>query len=157
MNIYQINEKIENFLTENISEETGELLNLDIFASLELEKEEKVENTALAYKNQSAISDMLDKEIKVLQERKKTIDNAVKNLKILLDYALQGSKFETAKVKISYRKSKSLVVENWKNVPYDFLKIKDPDVDKASLKKAIEKGLTVQGAYILENNNIQIK
>ena len=154
---HDINNKILSFIENNTDVETGEVLNLDQLALLELQKEEEVEQLTLAYKDTNAVSESLDKEIKTLQARKKQADNTAESLKNYIDYMLQGQKFETARVKIGYRKSSQLIVEDTASVPYSYLKFTEPEVDKKSLKKAIEGGLVVQGSYIQTNNNIQIK
>ena len=64
---------------------------------------------------------------------------------------------ESAKVKVSFRKSETLEIAEGASVPAEYLKYKEPEVNKAELKKAIKAGLQIEGVRISENKNIQIK
>ena len=66
MRLYEINAEIDNC----IDYETGEILDIEKFQELQIEKERKLEAIALVYKNAVAESKMFDDEIKALKERK---------------------------------------------------------------------------------------
>ena len=70
MNVYEINQQIEDFVKANTDEETGELLNFDEFLNLQMERNAKIENTALYYKNLVSDAKALKGEIDTLLARK---------------------------------------------------------------------------------------
>ena len=74
-----------------------------------------------------------------------------------LTTALAGEKFETTKVRLSFRKSESLEISEGADIPAEYLKQKDPDIDKVELKKAVKAGLVLDGVQLVEKQNLQIK
>ena len=152
MNLYEIN----NAMQECVNLETGEI-DLELFEKLQLEKDEKIENVALWIKNLSSDVEGMENEKKAFEERIKATKNKVIALKTYLEMALNGEKFQTAKCSITFRKSKSVNVLDVSKLDKDYLKYADPTADKTAIKKAIESGVTVIGASLVENLNVQIK
>ena len=108
MNIYEI----DNAMFSLIDEETGEIKDYEAFEELQIQKEEKIENTALWYKNLVAESKAIREEEKALAERRKSLEHRAESLKNFVNQALQGNKFSTSKVAISYRKSTAVEVDD---------------------------------------------
>ena len=152
MNLYEIN----NAMQECINLETGEI-DVELFEKLQLEKDEKIENVALWIKNLSSDVEGMENEKKAFEERIKATKNKVIALKTYLEMALNGEKFQTAKCSITFRKSKSVTVLDVSKLDKDYLKYADPTPDKTAIKKAIESGVTIAGASLVENLNVQIK
>ena len=152
MNLYEINKAMQ----ECINLETGEI-DLELFEKLQLEKDEKIENVALWIKNLSSDVEGMENEKKAFEERIKAAKNKVIALKAYLEMALNGEKFQTAKCSITFRKSKSVTVLDVSKLDKDYLKYAEPTADKTAIKKAIESGVTVPGASLVENLNVQIK
>lgn len=70
---------------------------------------------------------------------------------------LNGKKMKEAEFTVSYRKSESVEITNESAVPDEF-RIPQPDkIDKVALKAALKSGASIDGAQIVEKNNIQIK
>lgn len=157
MNLYQIKQEIEQAINECVDFETGEITNPELLDSLNMALNEKRENIALYIKNMIADSKAIDEEIKNLTARKKSINNKIDWLKQYLADDLQGSKFETSKVVVSFRKSKSVDIQPNANIPDEFLIMQEPKPDKAGLKKAIQAGAVINGVSIVEKSNISIK
>ena len=153
-NLYEINEQLLN-LTDS---ETGEITDWSAFEALQLARDEKIENIALYHKNLLAEAAALKAEEKSFAERRKRAENKAESLKRYLDSALQGQKFNTTKVAISYRKSTSVEVDETK-LPANWLREIPAThvVDKVEIAKALKAGETVEGATLITNNNIQIK
>ena len=152
MNLYEINKAMQ----ECINLETGEI-DIELFERLQLEKDEKIENVALWIKNLSSDVESMENEKKAFEERIKAAKNKVIALKTYLEMALNGDKFQTAKCCITFRKSKSVNVLDVSKLDKDYLKYAEPTADKTAIKKAIESGVTVAGAVLVENLNVQIK
>lgn len=152
-NLYQINEAI----LECIDTDTGEILDSEKFDSLQLDRNEKLENVALWYKNLLSDAEAYKAEKNNFAEREKRAKNKAESLKNYLDTALHGSKFGTTRVDITYRKSASLDYDGVTTVPEQYLKHSEPTIDKSAITKSIKAGESIQGFTIVENNNIQIK
>lgn len=157
MNLYEIKQSIQEAIEECIDMETGEIINPELLDNLNEQLNIKRENIALYIKNIVADSKAIDEEIKNLTARKKSINNKVDWLKQYLANDLQGNKFETAKVVVSFRKSKSVEINPDAEIPNEFLIQQQPKPDKAGLKKAIQSGEVINGVSIVEKQNISIK
>ena len=87
----------------------------------------------------------------------KTKERQAESLKAYIDLNLEGQELETARVKLSYRKSTSVYIKNEKIIPKDY-KEKQPDkILKALISKALKSGIKIKGAELQEKQNLQIK
>ena len=99
---------IDTILEKAVDMETGEITDEELLEqvnALEMERLDKVENIALEYKNNCYMVDAIDQEIAKLQLRKKEMQEKNEKINKLLGLLLDYEKFETAKVKLSFRKS----------------------------------------------------
>ena len=139
MKLYEINAAIMQCM-EEFDEETGELLNAEMLESLLMERDEKIEGVACWIKNLKAEAEALKAEKKALEKRQKSAENKAEQLKEFLNQFLDGKKFSTPKVAISFRKSEAVEVNDWTKLDEEFLRYKDPEVDKTAVKKALKNG-----------------
>ena len=154
MRLYEINAEIENC----IDYETGEILDIERFQELQIEKERKLEAIALVYKNAVAESKMFDDEIKALKERKEKSVKLANRMKEILFNDLNGEKFSTSKVNISFTKSEITEAFDMNKIPEKYINVKiERNPDLTAIKKAIRSGENIEGARIIKKNNIQIK
>jgi hypothetical protein len=153
MNLYEIN----NAILGCVDEETGEIIDTDKLLDLQLAFDEKVEGIACWIKNLLADAEAIKTEKNNLAEREKACRNKAESLKKYLNSALDGEKFKTAKVSISYRKSESVEVDDINKVDKSFLKYSDPTVDKTAVKKALKAGTELEGVRLVTKQNIQIR
>lgn len=137
--------------------ETGEIIDIEKLDQLQMDRDVKIENTALFIKNLLSDADQIREEEKKLAERRKVCENKANSLKAYLSRYLSGEKFKTPRVSISYRKSESVDIKDISSIPGDYLKIKDPEPDKTAIKAAIKAGKIVDGVEIVVNQNIQIR
>ena len=155
--LFDIDKAIMEFEFE-IDEETGEILNANELDNLKMEREQKIENIGLYYKNIKAEAEMVKAEKNAMADRQRVLENKAESLKQYLAYALNGQKFSTGKVAMSFRKSESV------NIPDD-TKIDDKwcvvtqvrKPDKTAIKEAIKAGEEVAGAEIIVKNNVIVK
>lgn len=142
--------------------ETGAIMDYEAFVDLAMAREQKIENMALILKNEQAASAAIKVELDRLTERKRVADNNIKRLKEYLNQALCGERFETARVRVSYRTSKCTEMDpefiDWarENCP-EVLSEQSPKVDTTGLKKMLQEGLNCPYARVIEKDNIQIK
>lgn len=116
-----------------VDEETGEIMNFD---AVEAEEEN-------------------------LSTRRKTVERRVDSVKKYLSSCLVTvgkDKVETAKARISFRKSIQVQIDDEAALPADYVTTTvTTKPDKTAIKKAIQAGEDVTGASLVENRNIQIK
>ena len=142
-----------------VDTESGEIIDLEAIAALEMERDKKIENLGCWYKNLLAEAEALKAQKNAFAEREKAKKAKAESLKGFLGRYLNGKKFETAKVPMSFRKSEAVEFDAKciGDVPEEFLKFKDPELDKVAVKKAIKAGETVPGCELVARQNLQIK
>lgn len=164
MELYKINKHIQDVLENGYSfdEETGEILfDTSSLDTLEIAFNEKVDNIICYIKNLNALNDAIESEIKALGERKKANNKKVENL---TNYVLttmkmrEMDKLETAKNKVSFRKSKSLNVVDESKIPSIYFTEKiEHKVNKKAITDAIKQGYEIEGCELVEKTNLIIK
>jgi hypothetical protein len=157
--IQQEYQEIVNQLIDNQGEITSELE-----LSLQINKDQlqsKSENYAYIIKQIDAECDIIDNEIKRLQQAKKVRENTVERLKTTLTTAMhlfEVNEIKTPLIKINFRKSESVIVYDVNSLPNEFKTIKVTETaDKVKIKEVIKNGDTVVGAELVINQNLQIK
>ena len=164
MNIYEINKAIEDILEDGFSvdEETGEILfdESDLNA-LDAEISEKIENVACYIKNLTADISALKEEEKNLSTRRKQKERKIDSLKDYINHAMELSgrkSLESPRCKVSFRKSSSVEVPDINALDEDYItKTIEIKPNKVAIKEALKEGKTVEGAEIVERQNLQIK
>lgn len=157
MNLYEIKQEFEKAIEECVDMETGEIINPTRLDELNMVLTDKRENVALYIKNLSAEAKAIDEEAKNLTNRKRVLNNKVEGLKKYLADNLEGHKFETAKVVVSFRKSEQLEINSTEHIPTEYLISQEPKIDKVALKNSIKQGAVINGVQIITKQNIQIK
>lgn len=161
MTIFEIDQRI----TELVDPDTGELLDLDAFLELQMEREQKIESMALWVKELSATASAIKAEVDTLMERKRVADRRCESLKRYLAEILQGEKFSTPRCAVSFRKSTSVQVDDteklvrWleQNGLDDCVKYKEPEVSKAEVGKLLKSGMPVPFAHLENKQSVGVK
>lgn len=161
MTLYEINAQI----LSCIDEETGEIINSEQLDTLQLAKDEKLENIGLYVKNLTSEIEAIRAEEKALAERRKAKENKVESLTNYLAWALNGQAFETARMSVKYTKSKALEITDAELLTYylqnmgyeNCLKYSLPEIKKAEVTKLIKEGLEIPAAQIVERQSLKVK
>ena len=161
MTLYEINAEIANL----VDAETGELLDYDRFAELQMERDTKIENMALWVKDLDAEAVAIKREQKALAKRRQRAEKKAEGLRKYLSIMLDGERFQTPRCAVSFRKSAAVEIPDeqgfisWaQQSGYDgFLTYGAPKISKKLVKEYIERGNEIEGVSLVEKNNIQIK
>ena len=176
--LFDIQDAMMNLLEYNIDEdgvlvETEEEFN-ELYNSIQLDLQTKLDNTNCLQKMIDGEIEVIDKEIKRLTAEKSArvhkkewlknrVDTFVKRQFTdengnLDEEGMHKYKLELPHSKISYRKSDSVEVTDFENLPEEYIKTKiEKNPDKVAIKNAIKSGKEIKGAKIVTNYNIQIK
>ena len=141
----------------DIDEETGEILNAEELDALEIERDEKIENIALWIKNLTSDAEAYKKEKDNFAKKEQAAKKKVESLKEYLRWNLDGEKFKTDRVTISWRRSEAVEVIDQEKIPKGWFVDQEPKLDKAGIKAALKDGEEIPGVILKENNSIQIK
>lgn len=160
MNLYEINAELEAAFNAAIDPETGEILDVSMaeqFEQLQVDRETKINNTACLIKNLKAEAAALKAERDAFAARQKAAEKKAEALTKYLAAFLNGEKFKSTEVSISWRKSESLEVTDLLQIPDEYLTYKMPEANKTAIKAAIKAGTEVPGVQIVQNMNMSIK
>ena len=153
MKLYEIDQAIMDL----VDNETGEIIDIEMFNSLKMERDAKIEGVALYIKELKAEAEALKAEKMAFAERQRVAENKVESLKKYLAYALNGQAFKSTKAVVSFRKSQVVDIPDIYKLDENFLRYKEPEADKTAIKEAIKSGQTVAGATLIENTSVIIK
>jgi len=149
--------EIDSAIMACVDSETGEIIDEDKLNSLLMERTAKLEGVALWIKNLDAHSAAIKAERDALDKRMKSAENKAKSLRIWLRSALECQPFETARVRITFRKSTATEVDSEVIAKKWCVKKVTFTPDKTAIKAALLAGQKIKGAQLVENQNIQIK
>lgn len=160
MRLYDIDVNLR-ALWNKIAEQEGEITEEDMqmLNELEIAKTDKLEGYGVIIREMKSEIDECDAEMKRIKEIADRKKNAMERLKKSLQEFMIGNeidKFESVKVKLSFRKSQSLEIEEDAIIPEDLMRIKK-EPDKTAIKEFIVNGGELQGVHLLDKKNIQIK
>lgn len=157
MNLYEIDSAI----ISCVDPETGEILDLEWLDQLQMERTRKIENILLWIKNLKSESEAIKAEEKALAERRKQDEKKAESLTQYVQNVLNGQKFQTARVGVSYRRSEAVVVDDMKKLTAcndgEYIVYKDPEPNKTAIKAALKNGDVIPGCHLEERQNMTIK
>lgn len=154
MNLYEI----EGAIMSLVDEETGEVADYEALEALEMERDKKISNLGCFIKNLRAEAAAIKAEKMALAARQQAVENHVERLEEYLSRYMNGTKFEDGRVKISWRKSESVEIDEGAidELPARFIKV-ERSIMKSPLKDALKGGQQFDGCRLVTKQNIQIK
>lgn len=163
MRLYDLEVRVRELtdaLSLSVDAETGEIAEgaiAELEAALK-ERDERVLDIACYYREVMAEAGAVKAEAERLRARMQVLTNRADRLKDLIAGALQpGETRSDARVRLSWRKTKSVVVSTVPELlPAEFQRTK-VEADKVALRKALDGGATIEGAYIAEDASLQIR
>lgn len=124
--------------------------------------ESQLQQKSIAYleviRAKESFNDLIDNEIKRLQQMKKVNNNVIDRLNDNLLLAVKTfGEFTVGTQKFGTRKSSQVIVEDVNSLPKKYKTIKVTEsADMVALKKAIQAGEQIDGVHIQENLNLKI-
>lgn len=150
--------EIDNEILECVDLETGEIIDEEKLEELEMEREKKIEGIILWRKDLLAEQEAVRAEAKKLYDRAKVCENKAEQLKKYIEHALEGNKFKTERCSVSYRSTKSIVIDDVHLVPANVWKDVTEDwISKSKIKELLDAGIKVRGAHQEERQSMIIK
>lgn len=151
--LYEINAAI----LDCVDLETGEIIDIERLNELQMEREQKIENVALWYKNLLSDAAQYAAEEAAFKKKKQQAQAQAERAKAYLLDALQGEKYKSARVNITFRNSSRVIVDDVLNLPPRFVRFADPEPNKTAIADAIKNGEKINGAHIESNLSMIIK
>ena len=163
MKLYDITHEIYDLMLDAeiyAEDHDGEILPeiFDKMENLTIAHSAKIEHIALYVKNQNALIDGIKAEEEDLYKRRKSAEKRVEWLKSYLANNLVTETIETARCKVSLRKSTAVEITDESRLMDSYCNIKTVKTpDKKYIKEVLEAGVEVDGAKIVERKNVVIK
>lgn len=153
-------------LMESVDPETGEWNgNPEDWDRLNMERDQKLENTACYIKDLRGQILTFRTEIRTLQQRLKGLESKEKWLMDNLRRTLDGQNFETTRCSLKYKKNPETVkVEDreatlrWAEIyAPDAIKYMEPELSKNDLKVILKNGVDVPGCHLAQEMRLEVK
>lgn len=158
--------EIENAILRCVDQETGEIIDPEALTALNMEREKKLEGVALWIKDLSYEAEAVKHEADRLNDRKKSLDKRIADLKSWLLAALGGGILRTPRCIVYTTHNTRVDVPDEKKLisflqtldkPEQFLRFKEPELRKDEIKKALKADFVIPGASLEETESVVIK
>lgn len=162
MTLYEIDKAIQEALEGAVDPESGEIIDEELLAAydqLRMDRDQKVENIGLYIKNLEADAAAIKAEAKNLTARAKAAENKAEHLRNYMQFCLNGQKFQSPRLSVSFRKSQKVEVDQNRlfEIPDDYLRYKEPEVDKKRVSEALKAGEDIPGCTLVDSVSMIIK
>lgn len=158
--ISSLGTRLEDWAAEN----GGDVTDFPFITEMDLltmERGRKLLSMACLVKELEADADALKKEITTLSERARVKSNAAARVKAIVSAFMEpGEKLSDSRVELSWRKSQAVEIDDRpaEQFPEEFRRTKiTVEVDKTAIKDALKNGAAVEGARLINKQNLQIK
>lgn len=123
----------------------------------------KLENYCKFIKNLESDIAGLKEEEKRLASKRKTMENTIERAKEAMTYAMEAADMEKVKgtlFTITIQANPEKVVmetEDVSSIPADYLRMKDPEIDKAKIKEDLKAGVELSFAHLEKSRGVRIR
>lgn len=161
-NLFDISRALMDAWENAVDPETGEISEEGMLAieCLQMDQQAKRENIACWVKNLRSDAEALKTESKAMTDRAKAAERKADSLTRYLAADLDGERFQTPKVAVSWRRSVAVEIDEAEvpELPEQYLRTKTTiEPDKTAIKEALKAGEIIEGCRLVERNNISIK
>ena len=164
MKLYEYDNAIADLIANGTDPETGELvIDEQLFEQLQLEREAKIESMLLYLKDLNVFKANLKAEKDNITERIRKTESKIDSLTAFMRNVLNGEKFTTPKVQVSYRTSQAVAIDDFfmewaeKYAP-EYVRTKqtsEPDKDK--IKAELKAGTEIPYARLEARTSMTVK
>lgn len=162
MNLFEIDKQLQSCVKLEsgnfVDTETGEVINTEAIEQLEMDKETKLRNIGCWILNLDAEVKSLAEQEKRFKERKEAAERKIESLKTYVGAFLDGKAWKCTECEFKFRTSES-VQFNGKidEVPIEYLRYKEPELDKKRIKTALKNGIEIKGCMLEKKTSVSVK
>lgn len=161
MTLYEMTEDCKYLLSLAEDPDTDPEVLADTLEAMDGEIEYKADGYAKVIRQLEYDSAALDSEMKRIRNRKTSLDRNITRMKQALKDSMEAigkTKFKTELFSFGIQKNKaSVVIDDWKLLPHDFLKVSDPVPDKTAIYEALKDGFELNGAHLEQTTSLRIR
>ena len=163
-NVYDLGSSFD-LIWNLIEDEAMEESALDeAFDNLVDDTKDKFENCCKYIKNVESDIAGLKEEEKRLHDKRKSLENSIERFKGLMHEAMNAAgekKLPCGTFTVSLQKNPESVVmdeQYIENIPEEYLKYKDPEIDRAKIKEHLKAGVNLEGiAHLEQSEGLRIR
>ena len=162
MNLFEIDARLTACIKldsgDFVDTETGEIVDTEAIEKLEMDRAEKLRNIGCWIKNLKSDIDALKAQEKAFVDRRKSAESKVKSLTDYVSAYLNGTAWKCTECEFRWRTSESVVFNgDIKKVPVEYLRCKEPELDKTKIKKALKEGIEIIGCSLEKKASVSVK
>ena len=161
--LYEITQDYLQLMEMAEDEEVDAQMVADTLEAVDGELEYKAEAYAKIMKNLEGDIQALKSEEERLSQKRKTIESNIKRMKEALQSVMEvtgKTKFKTQLFSFGIQNNAPSVVitADIKDIPAEYLRVKEPEVDKTAIKKAIQEGIDLSDiAHLEQSQSLRIR
>ena len=163
-NIYELTESIRLLWDLMDQGELDDDVLKDAMMNSQEDLKDKLEGYCKFIRQMESDVDGISVEIKRLQDRKAVLKNTIERSKKVMQMAMETAGEKKVKgqiftISIQANPESVVLDESYiKNIPPEYLKVKDPEIDKAKLKEDLKNGVNLDGiAHLGQNYGLRIR
>ena len=167
-NLYELTQDYQNLMAMADDPEIDEEIFKDTLEGIDGAIEIKADGYAAVIRNLEVVIGGLEGQAKVIQEEldrvkehKKSLANRIAYMKESLCSAMiacDKTKFDTSRFKFWVQKSTpSLVIDKPEDIPMEYYKVPEPQVDNAAIKEALKNGEELKFAHLEQKDGVRFK
>lgn len=160
MNLFDLSQNFKQVYDEIQQGENSDVY-MDTLNSIDEAIEDKADGYSAIIKSLNGDNEIIAKEIKRLQERKKSNENAVKNLKENLKHAMEQTNkkaFRTAKNSFGIQRNKPRTdIKDETKIPKEYYNEQPMKLDKQRLLEDLQNGIEVDGVELTQDTSLRIR
>lgn len=163
MKLFEIIKEIENCVKrvdsdDYVNVESGEIIDTEALDALKLERDVKIENIGKWILNLEDDETSLAAQEKRFKERKEAARRKKERLKNYLAFILDGKPYKCTACEMKFHTSEAVVFNgDMAKVPKEYLRYKEPELDKAKIKKALKAGEVIDGFALESRQSLTVK
>ena len=161
MTLYELTNDYMNLLELAEDPDIDEQAFMDTLEGIEGALEDKAEGYAKVIRTLEGDAAACDAESKRLRNKKQTIENNIKRMKTVLQYAMEitgKTKFKTALFSFGIQKNPaSVVIDHAGMVPASYWIPQPPELDKKAIKAYIKENGDVDWAHLEQTESLRIR
>ena len=157
-NIYELTESIKLLWDLMDQGELDDDVLKDAMMNSQEDLKDKLEGYCQFIRQMESDVEGISSEIKRLQDRKAVLKNTIERSKNVMQMAMETAGEKKVKgqiftISIQANPESVVLDEQYiENIPPEYLKVKEPDIDKAKLKEDLKNGVNLEGIAHLEQN-----
>ncbi len=167
MTLYEIEKQLNRLLElpdgdGAVDTETGEVFSAEAIQALDIALDEKIEGCGVFCKSCAAEIETRKKEIKLQQEEIKRLENKIeRTMELVKRFVTPDRPFKSTRVswkwKINPPHVEIAAGLTYKDFSPEWLRVKEPEIDKTKIKEALKNGVVIKGATLESEQTISYK